>query len=227
MICHVSRCAFVHIPKTGGQSIEQYFLTLNGLSKKHKHKLCISRNTDPQRGPARLAHMRAHEYVDCGYLSAEQYKSYFSFSFVRNPWERLVSEYLHKKLDNKYCFKDFVFRGLPQRNDFDDAYRHIIPQTDYLLDAEGRQFVDFIGRFEYLQDDFAKVCERLGFNDTQLPHINSTSSLRRTLERKCRHLFRNDNRIKQRYWEYYDDATVKKVAQMYGSDIEMFGYRFK
>lgn len=226
MISHQQKCVFVHIPKTAGQSIEQYFMDLNQLSDKQKGELLIKRNDDPTRGPSRLAHLRAHEYIDCGYINKQQYDEYFSFAFVRNPWARLVSEYLHKKLDNKFSFKDFVATGFPRKDDFCDAYRHVIPQTDYLLNKENKIMVDFVGRFENLQKDFTHVCEQLNLPNSQLSHKNSTSSFRRSIERKIRHIFRFEKRIKTHYTEYYDQATIDKVSELYQSDIEMFGYEF-
>ena len=226
MICHKQRCVFVHIPKTAGQSIEQYFYDLNGISEKRKHTMLVSKNADPSKGPSRLAHMRAHEYVDYGHISAQQYKQYFSFAFVRNPWARLVSEYLHKKLDNKYTFKQFVFEGFPSKNDFSDAYRHVIPQIDFILNNKGEQIVNFVGRFENLTNDFRHVCQALKLESCKLPHKNSTSSRRRSIERKVRHLFRTEKRIKKHYTEYYDQETIDKVADLYKSDIERFAYDF-
>lgn len=227
MISHQQKCIFVHIPKTGGQSVEKYFMDVNGFSQKDKNQLLLIKNTDPNKGPARLAHMRAHEYRDCGHVSAEQYQDYFTFAIVRNPFSRLVSEFLHKKYDSKFSFKHFVFEALPEADDFSDAYRHIIPQSDYVVDSNGQVIVDFIGRFESLGEDFVTVCNKLQLNDTKLPHVNSTSSFRRMAERKLRHLFRVEKRIKKNYKEYYDNETIEQVARIYKSDIHMFNYQFE
>lgn len=226
MICHKHRCIFVHVPKTGGQSIEQFFLERNNLSINDKHKLLISRNDDPSKGPTRLAHLRAHEYIDCGHVCENLYGEYFTFAIVRNPWARLVSEYLHKKLDNRYSFRDFVFYGMPAQNDFCDKYRHVIPQTDYICNRDGQEIVDFVGRFENLHQDFDYICSQLTISDASLPHVNSTSSFRRSLERKIRHLFIRENRIKKHYSEYYDRQTIDRVGQLYAEDINRFNYDF-
>lgn len=226
MISHKQRCIFVHIPKTGGQSIETYFRKLNNLKGKRPPELVLNKNDDPNKGPARLAHMRAHEYVDFNYLTNEQYQQYFSFTFVRNPWSRAVSEYLHKKHDRKFSFKHFIFDGLPEQNDFCDFYRHMIPQSDYILDSQGQPIVDFIGRFESLSEDFTRICERMELADTTLPHVNSTSSFRRSLERKFMHLFKKEKRIKANYREYYDQECIERIETLYKSDIERFNYTF-
>ncbi|MET1254326.1 sulfotransferase family 2 domain-containing protein [Aliikangiella maris] len=226
MISNQFKCIFVHVPKTAGQSVELFFLNLLQLTWKQKDQLYIKKNSDPQCGPSRLAHLTASEYVDCGHIDQSTFDSYFKFAFVRNPWERLVSEYLHKKIDRKMSLKEFVFNGLPVKNNFCDKYRHIIPQYNYLFDSQGKQLVDFIGRFENLQHDFDWVCQQLNIAQSELPHRNSSFSPRRLLLRKLRHLFSSNNRIKKHYTEYYDNELHDYVAKMYEVDIAQFNYSF-
>ena len=64
---------------------------------------------------------------------------------------------------------------------------------------------DFIGRFETLADDFAKVCAHLGVEAT-LSHVNKSNH--------------------RRYTDYYDDETRDIIARACADDIERFGYRF-
>src|SRR5437764_11835271 len=93
MISHKYRTIFVHIPKTGGQSVENVFLTLHGLTWETREPLLLRPNSDRNLGPSQLAHLRAKEYVACGHIDQENFDSYFKFAFVRNPWERIVSGY--------------------------------------------------------------------------------------------------------------------------------------
>jgi hypothetical protein len=65
--------------------------------------------------------------------------------------------------------------------------------------------VDFVGRFEALERDFATVCRRIGI-DPSLPHIN------RSTHRDFR--------------DYYTPRTKAMVAEAYSADIERFGYEF-
>lgn len=227
MISHRFKCVFVHIPKTAGQSVEHFFLNQHELSWKEKDKLLQSKNTLPDKGPERLSHLLASEYYDCGHINKSDYDNYFSFAFVRNPWERLVSEYLHKKIDKKMSLKDFVLKGWPEADSFSDKYRHVIPQAEFLYDGAGNQLVDFIGRFENLQQDFDNVCHVLNLPDSRLPHKNSSYSFRRLWTRRLRHLFRLNKRVKKHYSEYYDDELKSIVADIYAKDIALFGYEFE
>jgi hypothetical protein len=147
-------------------------------------------------------------------------KNYFSFSIVRNPWDRLLSCYTQKIVKQKPpagqkrpayfrwelnyqkpSFKDFI-RIIAENKNIKrdrhwDLYHNIIPVSD----------IDFIGRFENLQEDFNIVCDKIGIPQQQLPHQN-----------KSKH---------KHYTEYYDDETRQIVAEKYAKDIEYFGYTYE
>jgi hypothetical protein len=80
---------------------------------------------------------------------------------------------------------------------WDDKYRHVMPQYDMLHDADGRLLVDFVGRFESLQEDFRRVCAKLGIESAELPHRNRSDKKSRETRRKLRNwLYSNgENRL--------------------------------
>lgn len=138
-------------------------------------------------------------------------KKYFSFTFVRNPWSRMVSNWSHfcskplirKKLedsdvDMNCCrsFKDFVYMTLKFNN------HHWQPQHLYIP----KSGCDFIGKTENFNEDFNRVCEAL-----QIPSQN---------------LSRQNTSDHKHYTEYYDDETREIVAQKYAKDVDLFGYEF-
>ncbi len=79
-------------------------------------------------------------------------------------------------------------------------------QVDYLVDADSTVMVDFIGRFERLQEDFDRVAARRGLGRIELPRVNAS-----------RH---------SDYADYYTAAMAETVRRHYARDIEAFGYRF-
>lgn len=229
MICQPYRCIFVHIPKTAGRSVEMFFinkLKLDRDNENHRQQLLITDNDDPAKGTEKLSHLSASEYVNCGHIKQQEYSAYYKFSFVRNPWARLVSEYRYRNFLSHKSFKDFVLNKLPEPG-WDDKYRHIMPQTEMLYDSSGKLLVDFVGKFEHLQNDFAQVCAQLGFSDSTLPHINSSDKTSRELRRKIRNLvYRNRESKLRRYVDFYDAETRDAVADLYQADITNFDYKF-
>jgi hypothetical protein len=227
MICRPYNCVFVHVPKTAGQSIEQFFMNLLALDwKEDREALYLHNNDDPALGTEKLAHLSASEYVDCGHMTQQEFSGFFKFSFVRNPWNRILSEYRYRNYFHHHSFRDFVFNKMPKPG-FDDKYRHVMPQYDMLHDKDGRLLVDFVGRFETLQRDFDRVCEKLGLENSLLPHRNPSDKKSRDLKRRLRTiLFMNGENRHHELSDFYDDETREAVADYYRIDIETFGYTF-
>lgn len=141
----------------------------------------------------------------------------FKFTFVRNPWSRIVSTFedktkkvistkwehpFYKKYKN-HSFKDFVAEINKLDIDSENCDNHIrlqVNQIDF-------NHLDFLGRFENLQQDFDKICLNFkNIKESKLPHKNKSSL--------------------EHYTEYYDNETRQIVAEKYAKDIEYFGYEF-
>lgn len=236
MISHPNKCIFVHIPKNAGQSIESLFVQNHGLTWHDRAPLLLKPNFNPDKGPPRLAHLTAREYLDYAYVSEEQFHRYFKFSFIRNPWDRLVSEYNYRKAhgDVNYqgSFRSFVLEYFPIVNDDNyqlskDYYRHIIPQWKFLYDESGNCLVDFIGRFENLQSDFNKVCQKICFADSRLPHKNKSLSTLSKIKKTMTQFLIITRKEKKHYSDYYDEETKQFVSEYYAKDIELFNYAFE
>ena len=69
MVNHKHKFVFIHIPKTGGTSIESIFIdNANIKDVNGKHDMVSD-------------------------IGSVFLKKYFTFTFVRNPWDRMVSYY--------------------------------------------------------------------------------------------------------------------------------------
>jgi hypothetical protein len=220
MICHHYKCIYVHIPKTAGQSIEHVFLNLLGLSWDTRSPLLLRPNKNKKLGPPRLAHLKANEYLKYKYISKDLFDAYFKFAFVRNPWSRVVSFYNYRKYYRFFSFNRFVTQHIKKIKDKDSWF--FGPQYEYIQDKNGQQLVDFIGKFENLQNDFDLICERLNLGTIVLPHINKPKNMYNIFR-----LFPNDNGRKRHYSEYYNAETKDIVGEVYRVDIEKFDYSFE
>ena len=82
---------------------------------------------------------------------------------------------------------------------------HFKPQFDF-VSIDEKISVDFIGRFENLNDDYQKVLHNIGSDSLPLPHIHKSN--------------------RERYRNYYTEETKEIVGEFYKKDIEEFGYEF-
>lgn len=200
MIAHAFKTIFVHIPKTGGQSIEATFFD-RGLTPEDAGMVT---NSDPARGPEELAHLYAREYRDCRHVTPEQFRSYFKFCVVRNPFERIVSEYKFAYQADGISFGSFL-AGLPKPG-FSDRRRHIEPQCHFVRDTDGRGLVDRIVRFERLADEMPGLLAGVFGEPVELPRLNVAA----------------DPTDFRRFYTAGREALVRKL---YAPDFAYFGYR--
>jgi hypothetical protein len=162
-------------------------------------------NIDPRLGPDRLDHMYASEYVRLGHVAQVDFDDYFKFAIVRNPWERLVSEYKFIARPD-VPFSDFLLRRFPVAGR-SDRRRHVEPQWKFVYDARRNVVVDRIVRFERLADEMAEVFQRIFGEPVALPRINWS-------------------RDQRDYTSFYDAETRAFVEKFYRDDIELFRYSF-
>lgn len=148
---------FIHVPKTGGTSVQA---ALRSLSGNNGSDLARTKHETP---PELLARVSAER-------STELHKYRF-FCIVRNPWDRFVSlfRYLHK-LGKFPVPESFVeFAGMVDDGEEWVSKLHSIrPQLDFV--GAPRQTV---ARYETLREDFATIASSLGFS-ADLPHLNSS-----------------------------------------------------
>ena len=138
----------------------------------------------------------------------------FIFAFMRNPFSRLVSAYSYlnmpwahiadiedrkKYIDAYTDFRDFVIRGIGGGDAL--VQRHCRPQVLWISDGAGNIVTDFLGRFETLQEDFDKVCGKVGWDVTLLKPFNVSEH--------------------KPYQEYYDTETESIVRKVYAKDFEV------
>lgn len=198
-ISHKHECIFVHIPKTGGSTVEESALF------------------DDQRERAGES-VGGHTAMS---VIAEQHpresSEYFKFTFVRNPYERLLSAYAylsrggngkgddwqtHLDYFNKgESFREFVLNTLDE--EMVESLLHLLPQYRYLEHENRPIAVDHVARTERFRKEWKLLCFR--FN---IPF-------------RCHYLKKTRH---SPYYELYDQTMRDKVYQLYRTDFERFDY---
>jgi len=225
MISHAYRCIFVHCPKVAGQSVEQAFVDAEGLTWESREALLLRRNRDPSAGPPRLAHLRAADYVACGHVDRATFDAYFKFAFVRDPYERMRSFHAYLGGPEPTPLSDFV-KGAFAEDLWTAKHWFVRPQADFLHGDDGRLLVDFVGRFERIEADFAHVSAHVGLPDDGLPRRNVSSGTGSRAVRRLRSLARRvgiGTRTRPAH-ELMDAAARDVVESLFAADFDAFGY---
>lgn len=186
---------YVHIPKAAGNSICRTIYQIN-------HG---------------LGHDKARHYAG---VDPRRFESSFKFSFVRNPYDRLVSAFHYLK-GQPFGWNDAHFRDeyLSPYSTFEDfvlaldddrcwelisRWTHFTPQIEFVCGEDRRVIVDFVGRFEQLDQDVMYVTEQLGLEASPLERVNVSK--------------RGD------WMDYYTERAQRIVMRRFRSDFEVFGY---
>ncbi|TCL08159.1 sulfotransferase family protein [Shimia isoporae] len=179
MLSRHHKTIFVHVPKTGGQSVAQVFLEDLGLSWAERGALLMRRGETGQ--PERLAHLYAREYVGLGFVTQEEYDAFTTFAVIRHPYERMVSEYIYRMgaldwvaqyvpLLRSRRFEAFLEQTFDDPNS--DAARHFAPQVNYVMDGAGALMVDHIVDQADLAAGLSPVFHRIFGQDIEVPRRN-------------------------------------------------------
>ncbi len=184
---------YVPIPKVANHSMKRLLAHKIGMSGK------IS------------AHKYNWNYID---LKSVAPSPNYSFGFVRNPLDRLVSCYVQKVemndlKKNFWKYGNQLTQGITFRNFAEFvcqtpdsiADRHFKSQHCFLFHND-QLIVDYLGRFENLKEDWKEISQR--YELPSLSHINK--SIRLDLN------------------NYYSRELAEMVADRYQKDIKLLGY---
>lgn len=191
----------------------------------------------PFKAPKVLYGVKHAPWVFYADARPRDFKRFFKFSFVRNPWDRTLSAYFHflrvrpenhwaKKRrrysghgkPSSWVVKTEIIDGSFQktkedfqkfvRTKLEDFSRRVtlsLPQVYYI---GKKPVVDFLGRFESLEEDYLKICDKIDVAPSaEFPHW-----------------LKSDR--EEDFREYYDNETMEIVSKVYADDIKTLGYQF-
>lgn len=188
-------CIYIHIPKAAGTSL---------------NKAIYGRT---------LGHYTADEIQS---LFPTLFGKAFVFSFVRNPWDRVLSAYRFAKVGKTNSmgmyrpeqykipqfesFERFLFEWLANQNlnKLDFVFQ---PQSKFVVNKQGNLLTDYIGKVESLNADIKYVETKLG-KALSVGRENTTSD---------RTGYQDD---------YVNDDMIELVRSLYRDDVNRFNYDF-
>lgn len=208
------RYIFIHIPKTGGTALS---LALEARAMKD----------DVLIGDTPKAKRRAHRWGGVktagrlwkhstlsdieGLATDAEIADFFTFTLVRNPWDRMVSYYHWLKLQDfahpaVALAKAQDFNGFLNAPQTGAAFKRY-PYASYVTTAAGVNRCDLFIRLEDFAMDIAPLEAHLGFALAPMARVNAS--------------------MRDPDWRrYYSDADAQTLASICAQDIARFGYRF-
>lgn len=196
---------FVHANKCGGTSVNK------SLKKELSGEDIIIGGT---RESPQLNKFYEAEYGIWKHAQARKIKEFvgekfweaaFKFSFVRNPYDRVVSNYFYL-IKSRKSNPDHFIHKYPSFDDYvlSDDFK-LVSQTDMMLDENHKKMLDYVGRLESFNEDFSYVCGRIGIQQVKLGKHNTTK--------------------KKDSIDFYSNQEVKdRVIERFIKDFEKFGY---
>jgi len=123
-------------------------------------------------------------------------KTYFKASFVRNPYDLVVSAW-PKDID----FTQWVIKEVATRKSLVSRWGS---QYEYLSNHRNELMVDWVGKYEQMDKDWEKFCYLTKIEHNPLKRFNTS--------------------WKKPYQEYYNERTYQIVTKLFQKDLHYFGY---
>ena len=217
MISSEKKFLFIHVPKTGGNSLQ------NILRNYSEDKIMIY--GEHQDGIERFEvrndkydvtkHSSLQHYKDI--LEPNFYEKLFKFATIRNPYDRMISWYFspHRGV-TEWVREDFIklVEEVPTVREYIGLSTSLSQQKAFNFLGFSFTFnkpkldqdINFLIRFEFLEKDFRKVCQMIDIPYEPLPIRNKS-------ERKP-------------YITYFDRELKEIVEEKFAEEIEFGDYEF-
>lgn len=191
-ISHEHKLIFIHVPKNAGTSLTNALKMVDGGHHTHEYY--------------------KHKYPNI-------FDNYVKISVIRNPWDRIVSNYEYAKMEKSYWHsfdKSTIWGPHPDYEilkniSFEECVNKLVkdrsifkhhgwgPQNEYIV-HNNKIIVDQILEIsqlnEYIKNNFS----------IELPFINKSNN--------------------KNYKQYYNQDLIDKVGEIYFDDIRIFNFKF-
>ena len=196
---------FIHIPKTGGTSVELYFsskfnIPLNNKSL-HMHikdELLLNKNMKIK---SSLQHITYNQIVEYSKIFNIDFNNIKIITIVRNPYERIISYFFFYKLITIDTTPEKVFDILNKYLISEKYDNHNIPQYKFITNYKG----------EIIQNIHILKTESLINDMNNLGYSNFN-------------IFENINISKVNYYNYLNSKSIEIINNFYHLDFILFNY---
>jgi len=203
------RLLFVHIPKTGGTSIEKALGLFGDWQLEDQGRLF-----GLIQSPELLAYGWGSAFLQhLSWLEIQQHWDFSTalcFAVIRNPWARFASVFtntdphlLQVAHEHGIALQGLSFEAFVEATE-GLSHAHLRPQLDYLCDGAGELVADALLRTETLSKDYAVFAAAHNLPQP-LPWANRSAAPRRLAE-------------------LYDRESWQRIGERYRDDVARLGY---
>jgi len=213
---HDLKAIFIHVHKTGGTYISymlhKYYGFKNYYLRRPDHDtFCFNNKKNKKyinyenRVHGVLMYYKTSPFINKKMnMNHIKWKSYYKFCFIRNPYDKIISAWNHI---NRYNIPFSNYLNLINICN-DVEYMHMfMPQVRNIIDEKGKININFIGKFENLENDFQTILKICGI-------INFIHDVSKSMNKR-EHL---------KFNEYYDQITLDKVNNLLKEDFKNLDY---
>ena len=192
---------FIHIPKTGGTSLEKYLSEKYNIPLDSKSLYTTFKNGYKN---VSLQHQTYHNLLKKKKEFGIDFNNIQMISIVRNPYERIVSDLFYFKLITINTPPQEVFEILQKYIVSENYDNHNIPQHLFLINKCKKINNDIvIFKTETLTDELIKY----GFTDFNIhKNVNKNENIN--------------------YYDFLNSNSIKLINNFYKKDFKFFNYSF-
>jgi hypothetical protein len=204
IISHRHKFIFFAVPKTATHTIREA-LRAHLDPEDWEQQVLYGKQALPIPAMARIGHGHISVHEISPHLDATVWADYFKFAFVRNPFDRFVSTcFFLNRADPNFSSTAIAFmKDRIKRERFQQRVL-VRPQYMQLCNPLKEIALNFVGRYEDLQQSYDTICETIGIPSTELGRKNTSSH--------------------NEFSDYYDEELRELVAAFYADDLRIFDY---
>ncbi|NND81810.1 MAG: sulfotransferase family 2 domain-containing protein [Gammaproteobacteria bacterium] len=206
IVSHRHRYIFFAVPKTATHAVREA-LRQNLGDDDWEQQVLTGQQFLPIPALARIGHGHISAQQAQAHLPEAMWRDYKKLAFVRNPYDRFVSACAFLNRNNPdYQASPLAWMKLALGREKFRQRILIQPQAGQLCDEQGDLAMDFVGRYESLQESMHEMCDLLALPRVELQRRNTSNH--------------------RAYHETIDAELQQALTEFYADDLRLFDYRF-